>query len=58
MSSICRVDAVRRVFPAVGYWLDRHNRWSTSATALHTLAFDLLFVGTTASGPGPASASI
>ena len=36
---------VRQVFPTVGYWLDRHNRWSTSQTALHTLAFDLLFVG-------------
>lgn len=38
----------RRVFPAVGYWLDRHNRWSSSPTALHALAYDLLFVGTTA----------
>jgi SAM-dependent methyltransferase len=37
---------LRRVFPSVGYWLDRHNTWSTSPTALHTLAFDLLFVGT------------
>ena len=36
---------LRQVFPSVGYWLDRHNRWSTSQTALHTLAFDLLFVG-------------
>jgi predicted SAM-dependent methyltransferase len=39
---------VRRVFPVVGYWLDRHNRWSSSRTALHTLAYDLLMVGTTA----------
>lgn len=38
----------RRVFPLVGYWMDRHNRWSSSRTALHTLAFDLLFVGKTA----------
>ena len=37
----------RRVFPSMGYWLDRHNAWSTSATALHTLAYDLLCVGTT-----------
>lgn len=41
---------VRQVFPLVGYWLDRHNEWSTSRTALHTLAFDLLFVGQTANG--------
>jgi SAM-dependent methyltransferase len=38
---------VRQVFPTVGYWLDRRSRWSSSRTALHTLAFDLLFVGTT-----------
>jgi SAM-dependent methyltransferase len=31
---------------AVGHWLDRRNSWSTSTTALHTLAFDLLFVAT------------
>jgi SAM-dependent methyltransferase len=36
---------VKKVFPSVGHWLDRHNSWSTSPTALHTLAFDLLFVG-------------
>jgi SAM-dependent methyltransferase len=41
---------LRQVFTSVGYWLDRHNRWSTSQTALHTLAFDLLFVGHTATG--------
>jgi SAM-dependent methyltransferase len=35
-----------RVFPSVGFWLDRRNAWSSSRTALHTLAFDLLFVGT------------
>ena len=39
---------VRQVFPLVGYWLDRHSGWSTSQTALHTLAFDLLFIGRTA----------
>lgn len=37
---------LRRVFPQMGFWLDRHNSWSSSRTALHTLAFDLLFVGT------------
>lgn len=37
----------RELFPTLGYWLDRRNAWSTSTTALHTLAFDLLFVGTT-----------
>ena len=36
---------LRQIFPSVGFWLDRRNRWSTSPTALHTLAFDLLFVG-------------
>ena len=36
---------VRQVFPTVGYWLDRRSAWSSSRTALHTLAFDLLFVG-------------
>jgi len=36
----------RQVFPTVGYWLDRRTAWSSSRTALHTLAFDLLFVGT------------
>jgi SAM-dependent methyltransferase len=35
----------RQVFPTVGYWLDRRSAWSSSRTALHTLAFDLLFVG-------------
>jgi SAM-dependent methyltransferase len=37
----------RQIFPSIGYWLDRRNSWSTSPTALHTLAFDLLFVATT-----------
>jgi SAM-dependent methyltransferase len=31
--------------PATGHWLDERNSWSTSTSALHTLAFDLLFVG-------------
>jgi SAM-dependent methyltransferase len=29
----------------IGSWLDRHNSWSTSSRRLHTLAFDLLYVG-------------
>jgi ubiquinone/menaquinone biosynthesis C-methylase UbiE len=37
---------LRQVFPVAGYWLDRRNGWSSSRTALHTLAFDLVFVGT------------
>jgi SAM-dependent methyltransferase len=37
----------RELFPSLGYWLDRRNNWSTSRTALHTLAFDLLFIATT-----------
>ena len=37
---------IERVFSKAGYWLDQHNSWSTSSTALHTLAFDLLFIGT------------
>jgi SAM-dependent methyltransferase len=35
-----------RLFPSIGYWLDRRNRWSTSTTDLHTQAFDLVFIGT------------
>jgi SAM-dependent methyltransferase len=38
-------DRPHEVFTPFGYWLDRHNKWSTSETALHTLAFDLLYVG-------------
>jgi len=37
----------RELFPSLGYWLDRRNNWSSSRTALHTLAFDLLFIATT-----------
>jgi SAM-dependent methyltransferase len=47
---------VRNVFPLVGYWMDRHNHWSSSRTALHTLAYDLLFVGTTAPADSAAPA--
>jgi SAM-dependent methyltransferase len=38
---------VEGVFPAVGYWIDRHLEWSSSKTHLHTLAYDLLFTATT-----------
>jgi len=41
----------REMFPSLGHWLDRRNDWSSSRTALHTLAFDLLFVGTTDAAP-------
>lgn len=41
-----------QVFQTVGYWLDRHSSWSTSPTALHTLAFDLLYTATTSTEPG------
>jgi SAM-dependent methyltransferase len=37
---------LHQIFPPIGHWLDRHNSWSSSNTALHTLAFDLLFIGT------------
>jgi SAM-dependent methyltransferase len=37
----------RQLFPSMGYWLDRQNSWSSSTTALHTIAFDLLFIATT-----------
>jgi SAM-dependent methyltransferase len=37
---------VSRAPVAAGYWFDRWNPWSTSQTGLHTLALDLLFVGT------------
>ncbi|MGH9079746.1 MAG: class I SAM-dependent methyltransferase [Acidimicrobiales bacterium] len=40
-----------RIFPSIGYWLDRRNTWSSSTTDLHTLAFDLLFIAT----PGDAA---
>ena len=34
----------RQFFPTVGHAIDRRAGWTTSTTALHTLAFDLLFV--------------
>ena len=37
----------RELFPSFGHWLDGRNNWSSSPTALHTLAFDLLFIATT-----------
>lgn len=37
--------ALADALPTTGHWLDEHNSWSTSTSALHTLAFDLLFVG-------------
>ena len=42
-----------RFFPSIGHWLDERNHWSTSTTALHTLAFDLLFVGTKEAAESP-----
>ena len=36
---------VRVVLISIGYWLDRHNKWSSSTHGLHTLAFDLVFIG-------------
>ncbi|HEY5109803.1 MAG TPA: methyltransferase domain-containing protein [Acidimicrobiales bacterium] len=35
----------RQFFPTVGHAIDRRAGWTTSTDALHTLAFDLLFVG-------------
>ncbi|MGD0882091.1 MAG: class I SAM-dependent methyltransferase [Acidimicrobiales bacterium] len=43
-----------QILPSLGYWLDRHNSWSSSADALHTIAYDLLFIGK--GGPGPGAA--
>ena len=40
----------RQFFPTVGHAIDRRAGWTTSTSALHTLAFDLLFVGTGAEG--------
>jgi SAM-dependent methyltransferase len=41
----------RQFFPSLGKAIDRRAGWTTSTSALHTLAFDLLFVGTGADGP-------
>ena len=56
----------RQFFPTVGHAIDRRAGWTTSTTALHTLAFDLLFVArgrsgrpeprTPAAGAGPVGA--
>jgi len=35
----------RQFFPSLGHAIDRRAGWTTSTSALHTLAFDLLFVG-------------
>ncbi len=40
----------RQFFPTVGHAIDRRAGWTTSTSALHTLAFDLLFVGTGGAG--------
>jgi hypothetical protein len=39
-------ERLGRIFASLGYRLDRLNRWSTSTSELHTLAFDLLYVTT------------
>jgi len=41
----------RQFFPSLGRQIDRRAGWTTSTSALHTLAFDLLFVGHGADGP-------
>ena len=41
----------RQFFPSVGHAIDRRAGWTTSTTALHTLAFDLLFIGHGSDGP-------
>jgi SAM-dependent methyltransferase len=40
----------RQFFPTIGAVIDRRAGWTTSPSALHTLAFDLLYVGTGAEG--------
>jgi SAM-dependent methyltransferase len=40
----------RQFLPTVGHAIDRRAGWTTSTDALHTLAFDLLFIGTGAPG--------
>ena len=51
----------RQFFPTVGHAIDRRAGWTTSTSALHTLAFDLLFVGTGGAGtpvvPAPVAAA-
>lgn len=41
----------RQFFPTLGHAIDRRAGWTTSTSALHTLAFDLLFVGHGSDGP-------
>ncbi len=49
----------RQFFPTVGHAIDRRAGWTTSTSALHTLAFDLLFVARGRSGrPEPRSAVV
>jgi SAM-dependent methyltransferase len=43
----------RQFFPSLGHAIDRRAGWTTSTTALHTLAFDLLYVGRGSTGPVP-----
>jgi SAM-dependent methyltransferase len=40
------MDRLTRAVTAAGYYVDRQNTWSSSRSALHTLALDLLFIGT------------
>ena len=35
----------RQFFPSLGHAIDARAGWTTSTSALHTLAFDLLFIG-------------
>ncbi len=51
----------RQFFPVVGHAIDRRAGWTTSTSALHTLAFDLLFVARGRSGrpePRPAAGAV
>jgi SAM-dependent methyltransferase len=41
----------RQFFPTVGRAIDERAEWTTSTTALHTIAFDLLFIGRGPDGP-------
>ena len=37
-------EAFMQIFSSVGHAIDKRASWTTSTTALHTLAFDLMFV--------------
>ncbi len=39
------VRRLRDALMSIGHWLDCHNNWSSSTSGLHTLAFDVFFVG-------------